>query len=344
MQNFRNYYATLGVTQDATGEDIKRAFRRLARQYHPDLNPDNKAAEERFKALGEAYEVLSDPVRRAQYDEFSHFWKQKGFQAKGRRRTPSAPWPTAGRTATTSRAATRTAPPPSDRAPEPTPDQMDYSEFADFNNFVDRLLDRRNSRPSPPPEPGSRDYFRPGTTRTAYTVKPKAPRNAEARLTIPLETAYAGGRERIRLEDGRSLEVNMPPGLVSGQRIRLREQGVDGGDLYIRITVAPHALFQLDGVDVLCPVPVTPAEAVLGSAIEVPTLDGWVKMNLPQGVRHGTRLRLSGKGYPINRDRRGDQIVEIQIALPTQLSDEETLLYQQLRDRETFKPRANLPI
>jgi curved DNA-binding protein len=100
----------------------------------------------------------------------------------------------------------------------------------------------------------------------------------------------------------------------------------------------------LEGVDLYCAVPVTPSEAVLGSAIEVPTLDGMVKMNLPRGVRHGQRLRLSNKGYPINRDRRGDQIVEIQIATPTQLSTDELALYEQLRAIESFDPRANLPI
>jgi curved DNA-binding protein len=136
----------------------------------------------------------------------------------------------------------------------------------------------------------------------------------------------------------------MPPGLVTGQRIRLKNQGINGGDLFLKITVAPHDFFRLEGVDLYCEVPVTPSEAVLGSAIEVPTLDGMVKMNLPRGVRHGQRLRLSNKGYPINRDRRGDQIVEIQIATPTQLSTDELALYEQLRAIESFDPRANLPI
>ncbi len=324
MQNFRNYYAILGVAKEATGDEIKRAFRRLARQYHPDLNPGNKEAEERFKDLGEAYEVLSDATKRAQYDEYSKFWKQKGFQ--NARRAAAAANRTWG-----------------DRPEARVAENLDYSEFIDFNSFVDRLLTRRGE-PAAPPQPGSRDYYRPGTTRTAYTVKAAAARDAEARLTIPLEKAFSGGRERIRLEDGRSLEVNMPPGLVTGQRIRLKNQGINGGDLFLKITVAPHDFFRLEGVDLYCDVPVTPSEAVLGSAIEVPTLDGLVKMNLPRGVRHGQRLRLSNKGYPINRDRRGDQIVEIQIATPTQLSTDELALYEQLRAIESFEPRANLPI
>ncbi|MBD2160445.1 J domain-containing protein [Limnothrix sp. FACHB-881] len=322
MQNFRNYYAILGVAKEASGDEIKRAFRRLARQYHPDLNPGNKEAEERFKDIGEAYEVLSDTTKRAQYDEYSKFWKQKGFQ-NARRAAAGRTW--------------------GDRSESRVADNLDYSEFIDFNSFVDRLLNRRGE-PTAPPQPGNRDYYRPGTTRTAYTVKPPVARDAEARLTIPLEKAFSGGRERIRLEDGRSLEVNMPPGLVTGQRIRLKNQGINGGDLFLKITVAPHDFFRLEGVDLYCEVPVTPSEAVLGSAIEVPTLDGMVKMNLPRGVRHGQRLRLSNKGYPINRDRRGDQIVEIQIATPTQLSTDELALYEQLRAIESFDPRANLPI
>jgi curved DNA-binding protein len=323
MQNFRNYYAILGVAKEASSDEIKRAFRRLARQYHPDLNPGDKEAEDRFKDIGEAYEVLSDATKRAQYDEYSKFWKQKGFQNARRAAAAGRTW--------------------GDRADARTVEKLDYSEFIDFNSFVDRLLSRRGE-PAAPPQPGSRDYYRPGTTRTAYTVKPTPARDAEARLTIPLEKAFSGGRERIRLEDGRSLEVNMPPGLVTGQRIRLKNQGINGGDLFLKITVAPHDFFRLEGVDLYCNVPVTPSEAVLGSAIEVPTLDGMVKMNLPRGVRHGQRLRLSNKGYPINRDRRGDQIVEIQIATPTQLSAEEFALYEQLRAIESFDPRANLPV
>lgn len=329
MRNFRNYYEILGVAQSASGDEVKQAFRRLARRYHPDLNPGDKTAEDRFKDINEAYEVLADPSKRAQYDEFSKFWQQKGFQSNRRPPASNRTWngdrPTTARTATA--------------------DNLDFSEFADFNSFVDRLLDRRQRREAPP-EPGSRDYYRPGNTRTAYTVNQRtapARRDIEARLTIPLEKAFSGGRERIRLEDGRSLEVNMPAGMLTGQRIRLKSQGTNGGDLYLKITVSPHPFFQLEGRDILCQLPVTPSEAVLGGAIEVPTLDGLVKMTLPAGVRPGQRLRLSNKGYPAGREeRRGDQIIEIQIAIPTELSPTERELYEQLRAIEAFSPRAKL--
>jgi curved DNA-binding protein len=317
MQNFRNYYAILGVSRDATIDEIKKSFRKLARQYHPDMNPGDKTAEEKFKDLGEAYEVLSDPSKRAQYDNYSSFWKQSGFQG-------AANW---AKTAWGNRADAKTA-----------TEDMDFGQFGDFNSFVDELLNRRTET-----APSSRDPYRPGTKKTAYTVSRTSPRNAEANLTVPLERAYTGGRERIRLEDGRSLEVNMPPGMVTGQKIRLRGQGVAGGDLFLNIDVPPHPFFHLDGADIYCQLPITPTEAVLGGPIEVPTLDGLVKMMIPPGVRSGQKLRLGGKGYPID-DERGDQIVEIQIVAPRDLTPQERDLYEKLRQLETFNPRANLPV
>ncbi|MBF2029365.1 MAG: J domain-containing protein [Oscillatoriales cyanobacterium C42_A2020_001] len=319
MQNFRNYYDILGVNKDATAEEVKKSFRKLARQFHPDLNPGNKEAEERFKSINEAYEVLSDPSKRTQYDQFGRYWNRPGFQAGGRSPTGRS-WN--GRS--------------SDRAT----DDVNFGEFNDFNSFVDQLLNRRDGVP---PAGTTQEPFRPGTTKTAYTVSRTKPRDAEARLTVPLDRAYLGGRERIRLEDGRSLEVNMPSGMVTGQRVRLKGQGVSGGDLYLKIDVAPHPFFKLEGADIFCQLPITPSEAVLGGSIEVPTLDGLVKMSIPPGVRSGQRLRLANKGYPINGDR-GDQIVEIQIVIPKELSEQERELYEKLRQLETFDPRANLPV
>ena len=161
---------------------------------------------------------------------------------------------------------------------------------------------------------------------------------------MPLEKAYQGGRERIRLEDGRSLEVDMPPGMLNQQRIRLKNQGIGGGDLYLKITVSSHPFFKLEGSDIFCQLPVTPSEAVLGGAVEVPTLDGMVKMKVPSNVGHGKRLRLAGKGYPTGNGNRGDQLVEIQIAVPPSVSPQERELYEKLRQIETFKPRLDLPV
>ncbi|MBE9181312.1 J domain-containing protein [Oculatella sp. LEGE 06141] len=321
MQNFRNYYDILGVPRDATVEEIKRVYRKLARQYHPDMNPGDKAAEEKFKDVGEAYEVLSDPGKRAQYDQFSRFWKQRGFQSSATPRAKTWGGRAGSRTANT---------------------DVDFSQFPDFNSFVDQLLNRDEDGETAERR-SARDPYRPGTTRTAYTVSRPGPRNAEARLTVPLEKAYQGGRERIRLEDGRSLEVNMPPGMVNGQKIRLRGQGVSGGDLYLKIDVSPHPFFRVEGSDVYCQVPLTPSEAVLGGAIEVPTLDGLVKMMIPAGVRSGQKLRLGSKGYPLD-GRRGDQIVEIQVVIPRDITPQERDIYEKLRQVETFNPRAGLPV
>ncbi len=333
MQNFRNYYETLGVEKDATSDDIKTAYRKLARRYHPDVNPGDQAAEEKFKELGEAYEVLGDVTKRSQYDQFGKFWQQRGFQ--GAARAAKNAWNKAGNNGS---------------------QEVDFGEYRNFNDFVDQLLNRRVTTNTTSTRPPQADYYKPGTSKTSYTVpsarSTASRRDAEARLTVPLEKAYSGGRERIRLEDGRSLEVNMPAGMITGQRIRLKGQGMSGGDLYLKIEVSPHAFFKLESSDVVCQLPITPSEAVLGGAIEVPTLDGLVKMTIPGGVRSGQRLRLANKGYPeIGSDgrgdapkERGDQIVELQIVLPKELTPQERELYEKLRQLETFNPRANLPV
>ena len=302
MQNLRNYYEILGVTKKSSSEDIKRAYRSLARKYHPDRNPGNKIAEEKFKDINEAYEVLSDASKRSQYDQFSQAWSKKGSRNKASQYNP---FDNFVRNDPPSRASTSTA----DRPRSTRVDSADY---------------------------------RPGVSKRQRVVSRPLKRDIEAKLTLPLSKAYVGGRERIRLEDGRSLEVDMPPGMFNGQKIRLKGQGLDGGDLYLKITVARHPFFEVQGRDIFCRVPISPVEAVLGGAIEVPTIDGLVKMTLPYGVRSGQRLRLANKGYPEKGGSRGDQLVEIQIVAPKQISDQEKELYDSLKTLETFKPRQNI--
>ncbi|BAT51972.1 DnaJ protein [Nostoc sp. NIES-3756] len=327
LQNFRDYYEILGVSKDATNEEIKKNYRRLARQYHPDLNPGNKEAEEKFKVIGEAYEMLSDATKRAQYDQFSRYWKQKGFP----KQTPKPK----------SWGETRTG----ERNGNENVDPSQFSNFEDFLNQVIGVGGRRENK-NGASKTTTADPFRSPKSRVEYTVPKNPPRPArrdiEARLTLPLEKAYSGGNERIRLEDGRSLEVTMPPGMVTGQTIRLRNQGMGGGDLYLKITVEPHPLFKLEGANIFTQVPVTPSEAVLGGQVEAPTLDGPVKMTIPPGVRSGQRFRLANKGYPTDNGKRGDQLVEIQILTPKTISQEEKELYEKIRQIETFKPRADL--
>ncbi|MEM9542185.1 MAG: J domain-containing protein [Cyanobacteria bacterium P01_E01_bin.42] len=323
MQNFRDYYRILDVEPDASGAEIKQSFRRLARRYHPDLNPGDRVAEDTFKDINEAYEVLSDPYKRSQYDPMRD-WHNNGKKRKPAKRT------------TTKRTVA---------------EEFDPRSYKDFDRFVEDLINRSPDISERPPssvkvDPRAKDAFRPGVKKTEYTVRetsntrPKErPRNIEARLILPLEKAYRGGQERIRLEDGRSLEVEMPPAIVNGQKIRLRGQGVNGGDLYLKITVEPHSFFELQGADIFCRLPLTPSEAVLGGPIEVPTLDGLVKMNVPAGVRSGKRLRLANKGYPRGNSSRGDQLVEIEVIFPTEVGPEEKELYEKLRQIEVCQPR-----
>jgi curved DNA-binding protein len=293
-ENFCNYYDLLELPQSATTAEIKQAFRRLARTYHPDRNPGDAQAEERFKLLSQAYEVLGDEERRDQYDRYSRFWQQDGFAAE-----PA----------------------------EPDVD-AEFGEFLDFNRFVDDLLKEPASGRRPRSSSASTPGTGPFTPR--YDPEDRARRDIEARLVVPLERAYSGGRERIRLEDGRSIEVDMPRGMVTGQKIRLRGQGIEGGDLYLKITVPDHDRYRLVGDDLYCSVWVTAAEAILGASIAVPTLAGPVTLALPPGVKPGQRLRLADKGYPRSEGGYGDQIIEIQLWLPTAISEAERDLYQQL--------------
>lgn len=291
MQNFRDYYEILGIDQSAETQAIKQAYRRLARQFHPDLNPGNQEAEERFKALGEAYEILSDATRKAQYDDYRCYWLQQKSAA-------------------------------------------DYRDLEDFDRFVDQLLNRQSvtsqasTTPKPPP--------------AAKYPRSSGRRDAEASLQIPLEKAFHGGTERVRLEDGRALEVDMPPRMVTGQRLRLRGQGINGGDLYLNIAVEPHRFLNVQGRDVVCYLSITPSEAVLGSQITIPTIDGPVQMTIPAGIQPGRKLRLAGKGYGRPEEERGDQIVEIGIAIPQIINEHEAELYEKLRVVESFDPRSHL--
>jgi curved DNA-binding protein len=332
MQNFRDYYQILGISRTTPGEEIKKVYRRLARQYHPDLNPGNKEAEEKFKDVGEAYEVLSDPAKRKQYDEFSKYWQRKGSRKKS---APNLNFNTWG-----------------DRPSNDTSTEFDYGQFPDFNSFFDQILGggRKKTRVATRNDMNPRrrvendDPFQsPTTTKTAYTVNSRTkPRDVEAELTIPLEKAYTGGEERIKLADGTTLEINMPEGLITGETIRLRGQGINGGDLYLKIEITPHDFYQLEGTDIYCQIPITPTEAILGGQIEVPTLDGLVKMSLPAGVSSGKILKMANKGYFLEDGTRGDQLVEITIVVPKEISEEEQELYQKLREIETFKPRLDL--
>lgn len=293
MPEVRNYYEMLGVDKNAPSNEIKKAYRTLAIKYHPDRNLGNKAAEEKFKDINEAYEVLSDQTRRVQYDQSISI---KNFKNRG----------------------------------------------ASFGNFGRN--NRSQTRVNTSRSRADTQDFRPGRTKQERVVRSSRPqrRDIEAKLTLGLDEAYRGGKRKIRLEDGRSLEVEMPAEMVNGQRIRLKGQGIEGGNLYLKITVARHPFFDIQGENIYCQIPVTPTEAILGSAIEVPTIDGLVKVSVPSGVRSGQRLRLANKGYFDKSGNRGDQLVEIQIFTAKEITSEEKELYERLRELEQFNPRQNI--
>ncbi|MEN9201857.1 MAG: J domain-containing protein [Thermostichus sp. DG_1_6_bins_120] len=317
MQNFKDYYKILGVSKTATPDEVKQAFRRLARKYHPDVNPGDKTAEEKFKDINEAYEVLSDPGKRKQYDQFGQYYQQSGFRAS---RDPYAGSPFGAE----------------DFGASGFGGGVDFNQFEDFQDFIDQLLGRVKG-----PASDRSGGFSGSANNTSY--------DAEASIQISILEAYEGGRRRLRVGGNRTLEVNLPPGITPGKRIRLRGQGHPNpnggaGDLYLKIELKDHPFYRLEGFDVYCDLPISPSEAVLGAQVEVPTLDGMVKLRIPAGTPSGRKLRLAERGFPKGNGERGDFYVVVQIHLPSQVSEQERELYEKLRQVQSYDPRAALKL
>ena len=301
---YQNYYKILGVRRTAGVEAIHKAFRRLARKYHPDVNPGNKTAEERFKNITEAYEVLSDPEKRREYDIHGEDW-----------RTGQGP-----PTSAAGQGYVRGVRPEAFESYETKPGL--------FRGFFRSLFGGR-ARPG-------WGYSSPGSDRAGGT--PQRGVNIEADVTIPLDRAFQGGTTGVAVRvpeaapDGtiqhttRKYEVKIPPGTREGARIRLAGQGrpakegTPPGDLIIRVHITPHPVFRLRGGDVEMDLAITPWEAALGTKVSVPTLDGPVEMTLPAGSQSGRRMRLRGKGMPLSNGRRADQYVVLKIVVPEQLT------------------------
>lgn len=327
--DFKDYYAILGVQRTATADEIKQAYRKLARQYHPDVNPGNRSAESRFKEVNEAYEVLSDPDKRKKYDQYGRYWQQSGQSWQ-----PSS----AGAGGSSNF------------------DNLEFGEFGSFEEFINQLLGRYAS---PGNNPAGARYrsstggfggysgfedFAGGTG----SASPPANLDREAALVLTLSEAFRGVQKRLEV-NAENLEVRIPPGVKAGSRVRVRGKGMLNpntrlrGDLYLVIQLQPHAFFLLEGDKLSCEVAITPDEAALGGQIEVPTPDGTVLLNIPAGIRGGQSLRLRGKGWPQQMNaQRGDLMVKIQIVAPKSLSSEERELYQKLNAIKTFDPRSHL--
>lgn len=324
--DFKDYYSVLGISKAASPEEVKRAYRRLARQFHPDVNPGNQAAEARFKEVNEAYEVLGDPDKRKKYDQFGQYWRQA--EQRGSASSSSGF------------------------------DDFEFGRFSSFDEFIGDLLGRfggtaagqktyssqtKSKTPGAKTAGGFKDFGGFGD----YGTGQSAGMDAESSLTLTVAEAFHGVQKRLSI-NGEAVDVRIPPGAKVGTRIRLKGKGrtqpysQQRGDLYLVVNLQPHPFFQFEGDQLVCDVPITPDEAALGAEITVPTPDGSVSVRVPPGVRPGQSLRLRGKGWPSPKGERGDQLVRISIALPKTLSSLERECYEKIRTHRTFDPRSHL--
>ena len=306
MVKYKDYYEILGVTRNATEKEIKAAFRKLARKHHPDANKNNKDAEEKFKEINEAYEVLGDSDKRKRYDTLgnrfrggSDFTPPPGFDFnfdfnKGFTQTQDSP----------------------------------------FSDFFEMLFgEALRSRSSPFQETFTQRYTRPQTKRRGE--------DQHIDLYLSLEEAYKGTARKIDINvpgrESKRLEVKIPPNVRENSKIRMAGEGLPGrnggspGDLYLIVKLKPHPFFKIEADDINSEIQLTPAEAVLGSEIEIPTIDTPVKMVVPPGTQNDKVLRLRGKGLPHQKkEGRGDHFVKVKINIPTIITDDEKKLYQEL--------------
>lgn len=321
---YKDYYRSLGVSRDATQDDIKRAYRRLARKYHPDVSKERNA-EERFKEVGEAYEVLKDPERRAAYDQLGSNWRA------GQEFRPPPGW---------------------EHSFEfrgggfGTGHGFGQGGASPFSDFFESLF-------------GGRPHARRGPEAAVRrTQSPGAEQPTKVRIS--LHDAYHGAERTLTLQhpssdpfaatrqQSRTLKVRIPPGVTQGQQIRLAGQGgvsLGGrsrGDLFLEVELQAHPYFRVDGKDVYLDLPITPWEAALGAKVKVPTLGGRVDLKIPSGSQSGVKLRLKGRG--LGGHTRGDQFVVLQIATPSADSAPARALYKKMAREMPFNPRSHMDV
>ena len=308
--DYKDYYKVLGVEKTATPEQIKKAYRKLARQHHPDVNPNDKSAEQKFKELNEANEVLSDPEKRKKYDQFGadwqHYQQQPGGGA-GRGGQPGGGFDWSQYTQGQGGQGGGGNP---------------FGEGEDFSDFFGSLFGNTGGSSS---------------GRRAGGARPGAGPDYQAELEMSLEEAYRGGLRTITV-NGKNLRLTIAPGVTDGQTIRLRDQGGPGrqggpsGALLITLRIRPDARYARTGDDLTQDVPVSVYKALLGGEQTVETLSGPVKIKLKPETANGTRLRLRGKGFPVYKKdgEFGDLYLRLTLTLPQQLTDPEKELIQQL--------------
>jgi curved DNA-binding protein len=305
---YKDYYQILGVPRNATEKEIKRAYRRMARLYHPDKNPGDKAAEEQFKTINEAHEVLADPDKRRKYDQLGSQWQQWQRMGRDPRDFDYSQW----------------------FAGSPGGTRVEYGDLDDlfggaggFSDFFQSIFGGMGGQPRgqwPRSQPRARrgeDY--------------------EQAVEITLEEACSG-TSRVLQVNGERLDVKIPPGVRSGSKVRVAGKGGLGvgggaaGDIYLKINVARHKTFERKGDDLYCEVPVDLYVAVLGGEIPVPTLKGEVQLRIPPETQAGRSFRLKGQGMPHLRDpeQRGDLFAKVKVVLPQHLTDREKELFREL--------------
>ena len=310
--DFKDYYTIMGVSRDATQDEIKRSYRKLARKYHPDVS-DAPEAEDRFKEVGEAYEVLKDPEKRVAYDQLGAQWQS------GQDFRPPPDW---------------------DQGFEHRDAGQHQAGAEQFSDFFESLFGDRGRGGR-----GTRHQFR------------ARGEDHHAKVSVDLEDSYTGAQRSITLrapelsDDGhvilreRTLNVRIPKGIRSGQKIRLAGQGAPGlgdgepGDLYLQIALNPHGLYRVDERDVYLDLPVAPWEAALGATVKAPTPAGPVDLRIPANSNQGSKLRLKGKGIPGKNP--GDMFVVLKVTLPPS-NEKSRALYDQMQEQMAFNPRANM--
>jgi len=311
---YKDYYESLGVPRTASADEIKKAFRKLAREHHPDVAKDKKKAEEKFKEINEAYEVLSDPEKRKKYDELGAHWKS------GAEFRPPPGYGFGG--GQTFRGRT-------------TGGEEFHFGGTGFSDFFESLFGGR-----------MRGGFGNFNQRGAFAGEDLAERGAdiEGDIMVTLEEAARGSVRTVNVTHGdrrESHQVKIPAGIAEGQKLRIAGRGESGsgggeaGDLYLRVRVAKHPDFDVDGHNLTYELELAPWEAALGAEIPVPTLDGHVNIKIPAGTASGQKLRVRGRG--LGKD--GDLMVLTKIVVPSKLSAAEKKLWEQLAQESKFNPR-----
>jgi curved DNA-binding protein len=324
---FKDYYSVLGVSREATEEEIKSAFRKLARKYHPDVAKDKKTAEDRFKEVNEAYEVLSDPQKRKKYDQLGARWKEgAGFE-------PPPGWQSG------------TGQGPSHGGPHTHEFHFGGTGFSDF---FEQFFAGGSRYGFPFTSDAETTGARPGPMRGS---------DIEGDILVTLDEVQRGSVRVISLQrvnsstgqaETQQFRVRIPPGVQESQAIRVPAKGEQGppgsqpGDLYLRVRYAAHPDFRARGSDLYYELDLAPWEAVLGATVSVPSLEGQVTVRIPPRTNSGQRLRVRGHGLPKGRDgERGDLYVVASVQLPQQVSDEERVLWEKLGQISTFNPRSS---